>query len=222
MNPSVIFLFLLLALFVLSKIVAQSIGSLIFRITGSKRATVSVLAFIFLPGTVVHEFAHAAVAQGLGVYVGEIEFTPTFEDDSVKLGSVQVAKSDPFRQFLIGAAPLFIGFVLIFLTFALYDKFEISGFWPQAMLFYILFEIGNTMFSSKRDMEGALELFAAVALVFGFIYLIGFRQIFDVALSFLKNLDPVFKMASGSLVKIILIDVIIVASSRLLTPPARA
>ncbi|MDP2632406.1 MAG: hypothetical protein Q8P25_01655 [Candidatus Curtissbacteria bacterium] len=217
MTP-VVFLFLLLALFILSKKVAQGIGSLIFRISGSKKATVGILAFIFLPGTVIHEFAHAAVAQGLGVYVGEIEFTPTFEGDSVKLGSVQVAQSDPFRQFLIGAAPLIIGFVLIFLTFALYDKFQISGFWPQVLLFYILFEIGNTMFSSKRDMEGALELFAAVTLVLGFVYLLGFRQIFDAVLPLLKNLDSVFKMASDSLVKIIIIDVIIIASSRLFTP----
>lgn len=221
MSPFYSFLLLLTLLFLLSKQVSQSIGSLIYKITRSKRITVSALAFIFLPGTVIHEFAHAAIAQGLGIYVGEIEFTPKFETEGIKLGSVQIAESDPFRRFLIGIAPLIIGFVLIFLTLAIYDRFQISGIWTQVLLFYLLFEIGNTMFSSKRDMEGALELLLALILFLAFAYFAGFKQIFFQVSPIIKRLEPFFKMANSPILKIIIIDLISVLTARILTPTWR-
>lgn len=221
MNTTIAFFALLILLFLLSKKVSQSLGSLIYKLTSSKRMTISSLAFIFLPGTIIHEFAHAAIAQGLGVYVGEIEFTPKFEEGGIKLGSVQVAESDPFRRFLIGIAPLIVGFILIFLTFAIFNKFNFSGLWPQVLLFYILFQIGNTMFSSKRDLEGALELFASIALVLGLIYFVGFKQIFDFLIPFIKKLEPFFKMASSSIVKIVLMDIGTILLARILTPKSR-
>ena len=213
-DPFVSFLILLGLLFLLSRAVSQSLGLLVYRFTRSKRLMINVLAFIFFPGTVIHEFAHAAIAQMIGVRVGEIELMPEIEGANIKLGSAQVEESDPFRSFLIGVAPLIGGFVLIFLTIALYSRFAISGFWPTMLLFYILFEIGNTMFSSKRDMEGALELIAAVALVLGFLYLIGVRQFFGEILSFANNLGPFFKMATSALIKIVVIDVVVVMAAR--------
>ena len=221
MDSFIYFAALLTFLFLLSKALAQSVGSLVYAVTRSKKLAVSTLALLFLPGTIIHEFAHAAVAQGLGVYVGDIEFTPKYDGENVKLGSVQVASTDPFRQFLIGIAPLIIGFVLIFLVFAIYDRFQINGLWPRVLLFYILFQIGNTMFSSKRDMEGALELAIAIFVLLGLVYLISGKQVFVIILNILNDLEPVFKMASGSLVKIILIDLAIVAPSRFLTPAWR-
>ena len=64
---------LFIFLFLLSKSLSGQLGLLIFRLTESREWTAGVLAVLFLPGTIVHEFAHAAFAHALGVYVGEIE-----------------------------------------------------------------------------------------------------------------------------------------------------
>ena len=70
MDPFLIFILLLLSLFVLSGAITQNLGLLVFNLTGSKNFTVGFLALLFLPGTAIHELAHAAVAQMLGVHVG--------------------------------------------------------------------------------------------------------------------------------------------------------
>lgn len=221
MSPLLSFILLLVFLFLLSKAVSKSLGLLIYRLTGSKKLTIGSLAFIFLPGTVVHEFAHAAVAQGLGVHVGEIKLLPEIEDDGIKLGSVQVANCDPFRHFLIGVAPLIVGFVLVLLSIAIYAQLGLSGFWPALLLFYILFQIGNTMFSSDRDMEGAIELLIAVVLVFGFLHLVGLKGIFGGILQAGVKLEPFFKMASSVLLKIVVIDLVVIVAARLLNKGKR-
>lgn len=215
MNPLVSFLLLLGLLFLISKIVSQSLGLLIYKLTSSKKLTIGLIAFIFLPGTIVHEFAHAAIAQILGVHVGEIELMPEVEGRHVRLGSAQIAHTDPFRNFLIGVAPFIVGMALISLTIAIYAKLEISGFWPTLLLFYILFQTGNTMFSSKKDMEGAMSLLIALVIVSGLLYLLGLKQIFSAVLSLSNNLEPFFKTATDSLLKIIAADLIVIVTSRL-------
>ena len=222
MNPFFYFVLLLLALFILSTAVAQSIGSLVKTLTGSSKLTVATLAVIFLPGTIVHEFAHAAVAQGMGVAVGEMKLLPEVEGKYIKMGSVQVGQSDPFRNFLIGIAPLIVGFVIILLSFKIFDVLGLSGLWPNVVLFYILFQIGNTMFSSKRDMEGAVELFAAIFLFCILLYVLGFKSVFATFFEWSRNLDPFFKLASASLLKIVALDIVVVLLARLLITPLRS
>ncbi|HSX19484.1 MAG TPA: hypothetical protein VLE91_05150 [Candidatus Saccharimonadales bacterium] len=221
MSPALIFVILLTFLFLLSNITSQSLGLLTYSLTKSKKAAVLTLAAIFLPGTVVHEFAHAAVAQGLGIYVGEIDLIPKVEGQHIKLGSVQVAQTDPIRHFLIGIAPLIIGFLIIFTTIGIYSKFELTGFLASAILFYILFQIGNTMFSSKRDMEGTIELAIAITLVLGFLYIIGIKQIFSFAISASSHLLPFFKMSNQLLLKIIVIDLVVIGIAKLFNKPIK-
>lgn len=221
MNPFLYFGLLLAILFFLSKTVTTSLGVLIHGVTKSRKLTIGILAFIFLPGTVVHEFAHATVAELLRVYVGRITLLPKVEGDSIQLGSVQIAQSDPFRRFLIGTAPLIVGIGLIFLTFGLFDKLSISGFWPSVALFYILFQIGNTMFSSKRDMEGALELCIALILVFGFLHLVGLDGFFKWIVTLANNLNELFKTASDLLIKIVLIDLLVICTAKILNWPIK-
>lgn len=210
MDPFFVFVFLLLSLFVLSGAITQNIGLLVFNLTRSKNITVGFLALLFLPGTAVHELAHAAVAQMLGVHVGDIKLIPELDGSRIKMGSVQVAQTDPFRTFLIGAAPLVVGLFLIILLVALYSRLEFVGLAPSIILAYVLFEVGNTMFSSKRDMEGALELLVASILVFGLLYLVGVDQIFTLLLSAVSNMRPFFTMAASSLVKIVGIDIVVI------------
>lgn len=134
------------------------------------------MAFLFFPGTVIHELSHAIMAGLLGVRVGTMEFIPVIEGERVKLGSVQVAQTDFVRRFFIGAAPFFTGTLLILgLLYYAASNQLFGNIWITLLIGYAVFEIGNTMFSSKKDMEGALELLITIVVVTVIIYLLGVR-----------------------------------------------
>lgn len=190
-------------------------GLLIFKLTGGNRQlTVRLMAAVFLPGTIVHEFAHASVAQLMGVYVGDIELMPVIEGNGVKLGSVKIADTDPFRRFLIGTAPVFVGLVLIFLVLVIFQRFgQDWPLWAVFLIYYTIFQVGNSMFSSRRDMEGAIELFIAIAIVAGILYFFGVRFSFDWTASALSSSLEFFGFAAGALLKIVILDLVVVISA---------
>lgn len=189
---------------------------LFYGLLRSKRLTALLLALLFLPGTIIHELAHLVAAQGLRLQTGKVSFWPKIEDKGVKLGSVEIAQSDPFRRFLVGIAPLVLGFAFIFALIKIFERFQFSGLWSSVLLFYILFQIGNTMFSSKRDMEGAAELIIAVFLVFALLYLTGFKPVFNSFSSAVNSSSSFFGMTSGILFKIIVLDIAVIFISKLL------
>lgn len=134
------------------------------------------MAWLFFPGTVLHELSHAISAGVMGVRVGTMEFVPTIDGDRVKLGSVQIAQTDFFRRFLIGAAPFFVG-TTILLTILFYASQNnlYQNYWMILLIGYLVFEIGNTMFSSKKDMEGTIELLATIIVLVIIFYFLGVR-----------------------------------------------
>ena len=166
----------LVLLFLLSRNLTQVLSHVLYRITKSKRVTIFAISFLFFPGTLLHECAHAIAARLLGVQVGAIEFIPKVEGETVKLGSVQVSQSDPIRRFFIGAAPFFFGTLLLLglLFYAAQNRLFTNNF-SLVLISYAVFEIGNTMFSSKKDMEGALELFITLISLVVILYLLGIR-----------------------------------------------
>jgi len=166
----------LVILFLLSKNLTRVLSYFFYRFTKSKQFTISAIAFLFFPGTLLHEISHALAAGILGVHVGEIEFMPKLDGEHVKLGSVQIAHTDPFRRFLIGAAPFFIGtlIMLSILFYTVQNQF-FNNYFIVALVGYFVFEIGNTMFSSRKDMEGALELFVAIIIIVIALFLLGLR-----------------------------------------------
>lgn len=212
MSGFLYFFGLLAFLFLISKALAKHLGQLTFRLSGGNhKLTVRFMAAVFLPGTIVHEFAHASVAQFLGVHVGDIDLVPVIDGKSVKLGSVKIAETDPFRRFLIGTAPVFVGLVVVFLVLVIFQRF--GGDWPLWAIFpvyYAIFQVGNGMFSSRHDMEGAIELFIAIAIVFAILYFFGVRFPFDWTASAINNFSGFFNFAAGALLKIVIIDLAII------------
>lgn len=166
----------LLFLFFLSRSLTRVLSLFLFKISKSKTFTITIMAFLFFPGTLLHEIAHALFALLMGVHVGKMEFIPQLEGEKVKLGSVQVGQSDPVRRFFIGAAPFFLGTIilLLILFYAVKQQFFNNTF-IVILVGYLVFEIGNTMFSSKKDMEGALELFLTLIVLVIAFYLMGIR-----------------------------------------------
>ena len=176
----VIFLGTLGLLFYSSQLLTKGLSVLLYRFTRSQKIVITLLALLFLPGVIIHELAHLVTAGILFVRTGEIEFLPKVQGDSVKLGSVAIAQTDIFRRALIGLAPMFVGLpILLFaLSFVASLTFSLEkGVLLQYLLGgYIIFEIGNTLFSSKKDLEGTLELGGAVLLIFGVLYFAGITQ----------------------------------------------
>jgi hypothetical protein len=166
----------ILLLFLLSKMVTMKLSHLFFRITKSKTVTINFMAILFFPGTVIHELSHFLMAALLFVPVGQMEFWPKIDGDNVKLGSVQVAQTDIFRRFLIGAAPFLFGVALLLAVLFFGVSSNLFGeIWFVVLMMYVAFEIGNTMFSSKKDMEGALELFGVILFFVIVFYFLGVR-----------------------------------------------
>lgn len=171
------FLGAILLLFLLSKLVTSKLSYLFYRLTRSIRWTINILALLFFPGTLIHELSHLLMAALLFVPVGQMELWPKMEDEhSVKLGSVQIAETDIFRRFLIGAAPFLFGISLLLgVLFYGVNAHLFNQRWYVAIMMYLAFEIGNTMFSSKKDMEGALELFGVILFFIILFYFLGVR-----------------------------------------------
>jgi len=176
----VVFIILLAAefilLFFLSRVLTKELSTVFLRITKSKRITVYFLSLLFLPGTIIHEMSHFFSAVLLFVRTGEIGLLPQVEEDHVKLGSVAIYETDFIRRFIIGVAPFIIGNIVIFsmLSFFIDNNF-LSNPLLTFLLIYALFAIGNTMFSSKQDLKGILELFIFLIVIFVFLYILGLR-----------------------------------------------
>jgi hypothetical protein len=184
----------LFVLFLLSKKLTRLLSVYFYHITRSKKATIFYLALLFFPGTFIHELSHYLMAIFMNVRVGDMEFFPEVQEHGVKLGSVSIAKTDPFRRLLIGMAPFLFGtgIILALLYFgSLYDLF--SAYWFILLTGYAVFEIGNTMFSSRKDMEGALELLIVLFLLTIILYFAGLR---------LPAFDPTIVFGQPLLVKI--------------------
>ncbi|HSA83801.1 MAG TPA: hypothetical protein VLF20_02855 [Patescibacteria group bacterium] len=209
----------LLLLFFLSKTVSARLSLLFYRITKSQKATVNLMAFLFFPGTIIHELSHFFMAALLFVPTGHIDLWPKMEDNhSVKLGSVQIAQTDIFRRFLIGAAPFLFGVSLLLgLLFFFVTNNLFANHWFVVLMVYLAFEIGNTMFSSKKDMEGALELFGALLFFTLVLYFLGVRiPELDIP-SFFNNptVSEIFRQGSIFLSVPLGIDIIILLLLRI-------
>lgn len=221
----ILFLVEIILLFFLSKKLIKSLSLTLYRITNSHRAVVNILAIIFLPGTIIHELAHLLTAGIMLVPVGEISVLPEVEETGVKLGSVQIGKVDPFRLTIVGVAPVLLGMLSILGILYFAQNAQHLLWWQIVLGLYLIFEISNTMFSSKKDIAGTIGFVVAVLVVT--IALIGILYIFKPLL--LQNMwisvvtlnwEPItdfFKRSSLYLLVPLILDFLII----LLTTPFR-
>lgn len=193
-----IFFALLLVLFFLSRMLHQQLANFFYHFFRSQKVTMYCMAFLFFTGTLIHEIAHYVMAHLLFVPAGNMTLWPQLETHGVKLGSVAIAKTDPIRRFFIGVAPLLLGLLLILCALYLAELYQLWGnTLYQVLLVIALFEISNTMFSSKKDMEGAVGLFIIAIVPFVLLYILGFR-LPDGVLRFLFSATVVTMFTKGS------------------------
>lgn len=213
-------IFELIILFIVSQMMSRSLSKVFFRLTRSNTATIYFLSILFFPGVIIHELSHLFMASVLFVPTGEIEFFPQIQENNrVKLGSVGIGKTDPFRRALIGFAPIISGISLLVGIFYSFYHLSFSDFskWQIAVGLYVVFEIGNTMFSSKKDAEGTLVLSATVGIFAIVLYALGVRIPASV-FAFLNSAAIVtfFQQVAIFFLAPLLLDVLIIGLTKLL------
>ncbi len=156
----------------------QGISLLLF---GSAKPGIIFYSILFLPGILIHELSHLLTAELLGIRTGKINIFPTeIKAGNVKMGFVESAEADPFRETLIGSAPFFAGlFIITSIVFMRFSSFD-SNFLGQEFLtlvnilfLYVIFSVSNTMFVSEEDKRGWWFIPMILVIILAFIY--GFR-----------------------------------------------
>ncbi len=227
----------LVILFLLSRYVTQLLYGLFLLIFRSRSVAISATTLLFFPGTVVHELAHLFTAEILGVHTGKLSLVPeNLEEDEIQAGSVQIAKSDPFRRYLIGFAPLIVGLVILAaLSYWLPSLLQqataaarsgnlltSSSTYLVSLLIYLLFVISNSMFSSKEDLKGFFAFAITIGILVGAGYIAGIRiELTGTALEFANRiLDGLVKSTGLVLaingVLLLLLKVLLKLSTKIL------
>lgn len=206
-----------LPLFFLEICILFSLSRVLSR-TLSRFLSIQFLSLLFLPGVIVHELSHLLVAGVLFVPIGEIEFLPKRVEGGVKLGSVGIGKTDPIRRAIVGLAPILVGVLSLFAIASFYFAGSYELFtWQTLLPFYASFQIGNTMFSSAKDLEGFLEL----VLVVGFFTLVFyvFTRLTNISVSLpafpADQIGAVLQPLVIALGIVIVLDVLIVGTLRI-------
>jgi len=159
----------LLVLFFTSRYIFQALFALFYKILKKQNLAAIPVFVIFFPGVVLHEFAHFLAAEILFVKTHDFVIAPKIEHGNFRMGSVEISKTDIFRSFLIGVAPVILGLSVIAGVLFLYINFlhpelfyaSLFDILKTVVVIYVVFIITNTMFSSKKDMEGSLILLFA-------------------------------------------------------------
>jgi len=209
----------------------QGIGVLLFN---SSNAGMALLWFVLLPGVVLHEFSHWLMAKMLGVATGRLRLTPTVQGKQVVLGSVEVQRTDPLRDSLVGLAPFLAGtLALLAIGHGVFDATSLGlawqrGDWGQMaaqlgdafrvddawLWLYLLVAVSNAMMPSPSDRESWRLVLIYLAIVAGLMLLFGWlpslpASLVDALANGLRTLTYVFAL-------VLLIDLVFAAGLGLL------
>jgi hypothetical protein len=169
----------------------QGLGLLLL---GDNETAMLLYFVLLLPGILVHELSHWLVANLLGVRTGKISLWPSRRPgNQMRMGSVTVARTDPFRASLIGVAPLISGSLAILIIGQLVlglgglGEVLLNGewepFWASLLIYlqtpdfwlwlYLIFAISNAMLPSETDREPWRPVLLFMGLVALLFYLTG-------------------------------------------------
>jgi hypothetical protein len=188
------FIFMLLPLILLQRLLHREIQAVFLILTRDTRLTMGIFSMIFLPGVFLHELSHFVLAKILRVRTGKFSIFPqSLPDGRLQLGYVETARSDIVRDSLIGAAPLIVG--TLFVAYVaiyhlqmrvLWDVLrngQLDLFWlgvralPRVqdfyLWFYLAFAVSSTMMPSESDRHAWLEMIISIGVLFGIVLLVG-------------------------------------------------
>jgi len=181
----------------LERWIHQHLHGIGLLLTGDQNAAILLYAVPLFPGVVLHELSHWVVARLLFVRTTKMSLFPKRQRGGrVRLGAVEMHRTDPLRASLIGLAPLVSGSLAVLLignqilsagplgeaVRAGKLKEILAALWAVArgpdmgLWLYLLFAAANAMLPSSTDREAwpTVLTFLAVVAVLG--YLLGMSR----------------------------------------------
>ncbi len=207
-----------IGLSILQRRLHYEIQAVLYLITKRIDLALTVFAILFLPGVLIHELSHYLMARLLKVPVGKFSIIPQpMADGRLRLGYVETASTDFFRDALIGAAPLITG--SIFVAYAGLVHLEFSRLWAQLsagellslssalstvisqpdfwIWFYLIFVVSSTMFPSPTDRRAWSPILLTVGVLVALILIAGagpwlWENLGSTLLNFVHILSQIF------------------------------
>lgn len=183
----IFFVLSLLVYLVVQRRLHREIQGVFLLLTRSPALALGLFALLFFPGVLLHEASHWIIAKLVGVRTGKFSLIPQLQPDgTLRLGYVEAAPADVFRETLIGAAPfvsgvLTVGWIALYpLKIMSFGQIQsVASFWstlaemvslPDFWLwFYLAFTISSTMLPSASDRRAwlpALLIISMILLIF--------------------------------------------------------
>lgn len=159
----------LIVLFFISRKATNSFFHFLRLLSKNEKLIFSLVALLYLPGTIIHEMSHFFAALILFLRVREVSIFPAVQKNYIKLGSVTYERKDFIRGFLVGIAPLGGG-MLIFYSIGFLHLFPSHHFLLNVLFAYIIFTVSSTMFSSSQDLVDFLYMIPLFIIFAGFVY----------------------------------------------------
>lgn len=147
----IIFVVQLIALYFITRKTINNLFYVFQAIFHNQKIVFSLIALLFLPGTIIHELSHFFMAMILFLNVRDIHIFPKWEGNHIRLGYVLYEKQDVVRSIIVGIAPVIVG-LLFFWWMSAVDPFQNTNLLFRAFLVYVIFIVSSTMFSSKQDL----------------------------------------------------------------------
>ena len=202
----------------------QGIGLLLFN---KADYGMTLLWLVLLPGILLHEASHWLTARLLGLKTGKFRFTPSTVKGQIVLGSVEVQRSNAFKDSLVGLAPFLAGtLALLILGYAVFDVGALGRAWQDnawqrmfdllagtlrvddAFLWlYLVFAISNAMMPSPSDRESWRLVLIYVGAVFLLLLVFGWLPAFSD--EFVQQLDAGLRMLTWAFGLALLVDAVL-------------
>lgn len=186
----VIFVVVFVLTILLQQWLHRHIQGLGLVLTGNAGCAVRLLFYLLLPGVLLHEGSHYVIAKllfvrthGFQVGVGKAR------KKQISLGSVNVERSDPVRESLIGVAPFAVGVAAIWMLLAAaFELYPNSGLsieqmvrtiaayshdWTTWVVFYLIFAVSTAMIPSESDREPWFPVITLFGLFVALLLLLG-------------------------------------------------
>lgn len=185
---------MLLPLIFLQRKFHRELQAIVLILTTRADVTMVVFSLIFFPGVLLHELSHYLVAKLLFVPTGGFSLIPrSMPNGTLRLGYVEVSKTDLLRDSIIGAAPLIAGG--LFVSYAAVYQLELRPLWdalrmanfpvfwagffnlpnvPDFWLWaYLTFAVSSTMLPSESDRHAWLPLMGVIGVLLAVAILAG-------------------------------------------------